>query len=565
MCANDADPNAGGPLQRRSPAQALLPTALVAVAVSLACNRAPSASGAASLPLSRFSGDGPTAAELHLAASEMHVPVEILAAAAYSESRFVFRDAEGGESSGRGLFKLDDWAIDEAAVGLHETPERVAAEPVTHARGFAWLLFRGAAEHGEVPPEDDVEAWLPHVADVRANLAAGRALEDGVAYTLDHGFSVNVGGERLALEPDVFAQISQANRPDQPGVDYVQSVNYRDANRGPGDVDTVVIHVTQGSYGGTISWFQNRDAQVSSHYVVRSADGAITQMVEEEDIGWHASCWNNRSIGIEHEGFVDDPAWFTEEMYLSSALLTRGICERWGIPMDREHIRGHVELSDCNDHTDPGPHWDWDHYIALVRGEPAPAPTGGLIGFVRSGDLHNEAAPIADARVAVTGGPEARSGADGLYRIDGLAPGHYALTISAPGYRDEALERDVVAGEETWGSVGMQPAAPEPPPSAPPDAAGVAPTPDAAPSVTPPASEADADAAPDAPALDTDAQPVLELDAAQVTGGRWVETSAAKDDGCRTGTGPATPLLLLVVVPALWRGRRRLRGSRPAG
>lgn len=563
MCADDPDPTAGGPLRRRSPTHALLLTGLVAVAVSLACNRAPPTPGAASHPLSRFSGDGPTAAELHLAATEMHVPVEILAAAAYSESRFVFRDAEGGESSGRGLFQLDDWAIGEAAVGLHETPERVAAEPVTHARGFAWLLFRAAAEHGEVPAEDDVQAWVPHVADVRANLAAGRALVDGVAYTLDHGFSVAVRGERLALEPDVFGRISQANRPDQPGVGYVQSVNYRDASRGPGDVDTVVIHVTQGSYGGTISWFQNPDAQVSSHYVVRSADGEVTQMVEEEDIAWHASCWNNRSIGIEHEGFIDDPAWFTEEMYQSSALLTRGICERWGIPMDREHIRGHVELSDCNDHTDPGPNWDWDHYIALVRGEPAPPPTGGLIGFVRAGDLHNEAAPIPDARVAVTGGPEARSGADGLYRIDGLTPGHYALTISAPGYRDEALERDVVAGEETWGSVGMQPAAAEPPPSATPDAAPVPLTADAAPSAEPPVNDADAEPAPETPSVGTDALPVLELDAAQVTGGRWVETSAAKDDGCRTGPGTAAPLLLLVVAPAL--RRRRVRGNRSAG
>jgi MYXO-CTERM domain-containing protein len=551
-------------LRRHSPASALLLAGLVAVAFSWACDRAAPTPTGGSLPLSRFSGDGPTAAELHLAAAEMHVPVEVLAAAAFSESRFVFRDAEGGESSGRGLFQLDDWAIGEAAVGLHETPERVAAEPITHARGFAWLLFRGAAEHGDVPAEDDVQAWVPHVADVRANLAAGRALVDGVAWALDRGFSVTVGGEHLALEPDVFGRIAQANRPDQPGVAYVQSVNYRNDSRGRGEVDTVVVHVTQGSYGGTISWFQNPDAQVSSHYVVRSADGEITQMVEEEDIAWHASCWNGRSVGIEHEGFVDDPAWFTEEMYRSSAALTRSICERWGIPMDREHIRGHVELSDCNDHTDPGPNWDWDHYIALVRGEPAPAPTGGLIGFVRAGDLHNEAAPIADARVAVTGGPEVRSGADGLYQIDGLTPGHYAFTISAPGYRDEALERDVAAGAQTWGSVGLQPEAAMPPPSAAPDAAldaaTVARPADARVIAEPPIVDDDASPA----AAEADALPVLELDAASVTSGRWVETAPGDDAGCRTSPGPAAPLALLVVAPIVWRRRRSVRDSRSA-
>jgi N-acetyl-anhydromuramyl-L-alanine amidase AmpD len=42
---------------------------------------------------------------------------------------------------------------------------------------------------------------------------------------------------------------------------------------------------------------------------VRSSDGFIGQSVVEKDIGYHAGTWpyNQTSIGIEHEGFVEYP------------------------------------------------------------------------------------------------------------------------------------------------------------------------------------------------------------------------------------------------------------------
>ena len=47
------------------------------------------------------------------------------------------------------------------------------------------------------------------------------------------------------------------------------------------EVSAVVIHYTEGSYAGCISWFKNCESSVSAHYVIRSADGQITQMVRE--------------------------------------------------------------------------------------------------------------------------------------------------------------------------------------------------------------------------------------------------------------------------------------------
>ncbi|GGX68611.1 N-acetylmuramoyl-L-alanine amidase [Streptomyces fructofermentans] len=132
-------------------------------------------------------------------------------------------------------------------------------------------------------------------------------------------------------------------------------------------VDFVIVHVTQATYANTLGIFQNPKKQVSAHYVVRSSDGHIAQMVRERDIAWHAGNWdyNTRSIGIEHEGWVDRPAYFTDVLYEKSARLTAAICDRYGVPRDRSHILAHYEVPG-SDHTDPGPHWNWTRYMRLV-------------------------------------------------------------------------------------------------------------------------------------------------------------------------------------------------------
>ncbi|MFC8434113.1 N-acetylmuramoyl-L-alanine amidase [Streptomyces sp. NPDC057253] len=133
-------------------------------------------------------------------------------------------------------------------------------------------------------------------------------------------------------------------------------------------VNLVVVHVTQTSYTEALDIFSNPAKQVSAHYVVRSVDGHIAQCVREADVAWHAGNWdyNTHSIGIEHEGWVDRPAYFTDALYEESAKLTAGICEKYGIPRDREHIIGHYEVPG-SDHTDPGPHWDWTRYMRMVE------------------------------------------------------------------------------------------------------------------------------------------------------------------------------------------------------
>ncbi|WP_432137868.1 MULTISPECIES: N-acetylmuramoyl-L-alanine amidase [unclassified Streptomyces] len=157
---------------------------------------------------------------------------------------------------------------------------------------------------------------------------------------------------------------------DFPGARWVAAseANFRWADR-PDDygIDRVVIHVTQGSFASAVEVFQDPGHRAAAHYIV-GREGHVTQMIRELDVAYHAGnrSYNERSVGIEHEGFVEEKSSFTDAMYAASARLTAGVCRRYGIPVDREHVIGHVEVPGT-DHTDPGEHWDWDRYLRLVR------------------------------------------------------------------------------------------------------------------------------------------------------------------------------------------------------
>ncbi len=186
-------------------------------------------------------------------------------------------------------------------------------------------------------------------------------------------FAAAAGTAAAGLLPAgaAFAAKPHAGTTDYPGANWVpaSTSNYTASNRpNTYPVEMVVIHVTQETFADTISLFQDPAHAACAHYVTRSSDGYIDQMVREKDIAWHAGNWdyNTRSIGIEHEGWVDDPSWFTDAMYQASAKLTRNICDRYSIPIDRTHIIGHVEVPGAT-HTDPGPNWDWSKYMSLVR------------------------------------------------------------------------------------------------------------------------------------------------------------------------------------------------------
>ena len=101
-------------------------------------------------------------------------------------------------------------------------------------------------------------------------------------------------------------------------------------------------------------------------------------MVLDKDKAYHVGNSNRYALGIEQEGFIDDPdKWYTWATYTSSARLTRWMAIKHGIPVDRQHIVGHSELPNQS-HTDPGPGWNWNLYMPLITEVVPPSEIRGV-------------------------------------------------------------------------------------------------------------------------------------------------------------------------------------------
>jgi N-acetylmuramoyl-L-alanine amidase len=136
-------------------------------------------------------------------------------------------------------------------------------------------------------------------------------------------------------------------------------------------VEAIVIHIMEGTLGGTDAWFNNPASKVSAHYGV-GRQGQVHCYVSEPDTAYHAGVvdkptWtligkinpNYRTIGIEHEGFANDE--WTDAQYEASSTLIAEIAKRWAIPLDRTHIIGHREIRSSK--TCPGSKVSIDNLI----------------------------------------------------------------------------------------------------------------------------------------------------------------------------------------------------------
>lgn len=200
---------------------------------------------------------------------------------------------------------------------------------------------------------------MPHMSDDSERVSRRGLLRSTAGLAAAAGLGALPAGAAAAPRQQV----------DYPYAHWSLAHNFTAANR-PKDyrIDMVVVHVTQETFANTLKLFADANHNAAAHYVVRSKDGYQAQCVREHDIAWHAGNWgyNTRSVGIEHEGWIDQPEWFTDVMYRSSAYITASVCRRYGIPVDRSHIIGHVQVPGT-DHHDPGKYWDWDKYLKLVR------------------------------------------------------------------------------------------------------------------------------------------------------------------------------------------------------
>ncbi|MDX6356212.1 MAG: hypothetical protein QOF98_3115 [Streptomyces sp.] len=307
--------------------------------------------------------------------------------------------------------------LDRAATLTGLPADALREDAAVNVEGGAALLADAQRALGESPSANPAD-WYAAVArysgaDDQATADAFAddvfdVLRQGQARTTDTGQQVT-----LTALPDLRPAAGQAARvglrqdnaantecPPGLGCEWVPAPyeefgagdygNYDLADRPTSEkIDTIVIHDTEGYWDTAMQLVQD-PTYLAWHYTIRSSDGHVAQHVPTKDVGWHAGNWytNSKSIGIEHEGFLVDPGtWYTEAMYRSSARLVRYLAAEYHIPLDRQHILGHDNVPGPTAsyipgmHTDPGPYWDWGHYMELL-GNPIHATAGPWGGIV---------------------------------------------------------------------------------------------------------------------------------------------------------------------------------------
>ena len=168
---------------------------------------------------------------------------------------------------------------------------------------------------------------------------------------------------------------------------YVASDNFDD-RPGDSDVEALIVHAISlppGEFGGggIEQLFCNSldpdehpyyseicELKVSAHLLIRR-DGELVQFVPLDRRAWHAGvseCLgraevNDFSIGVELEGSDDEP--FEEIQYQKLAELTQLIQKEFP-NIKPDHIYGHSDIAPGRK-TDPGPHFDWQHFQSLCR------------------------------------------------------------------------------------------------------------------------------------------------------------------------------------------------------
>lgn len=443
------------------------------LASNVACNNPPPSdepveeTGASTSPLEQTFDE---------AALRYQVPKGLLKSIAYVETRAspkVGKSAFGGWGMMH-LVEREDWnAVARAAELTGLDKGRVMLDVESNVFGAAALLRQLADEsfrdYADLHPRDPGAFF--HAVSLYPGFSSAPLAQQyarDVFGAWESGFEVENADGTIVQAPTFTtwrdyapAATRQDGAKEYPGAyQWKASPNY---SSGRTSYTYVVIHTVQGSYSGCISWFQNSSSNVSSHYVVRSSDGQVTQMVEHKDTAWHAGCYNSRSIGIEHEGYVNDPArWYTDAMYGESAKLTRYIADRHAIPKTRSRIIGHVEVGsingvNCNKnaHYDPGTGWNWTKYMGLVNGTGTTPTTGKVTGVIYT---NGSSSNTVSGATVTAGGKTVTTGTNGLYEFV-LNPGTYTVNVSKSGYGSNSVSRTVTAGSTVWGSMEINPTA----------------------------------------------------------------------------------------------------------
>ena len=408
----------------------------------------------------------PLQEQAQLVAAQYDVPSDLLLALAWMSTTLSPLVREHGESS-----PVSDWLglrpaqIESAAALTGLSTESIGNDSAAALLAAAALLD---SNRNQVAPEASglaadarwwpvIERW-PALAepwlDQEFAFSVFEVLQRGLAVTAANGDPVAIAPRELPglAEIELLPTPADAAARDSASHGYpgahrfvaASPSNYSNRPSGLSSIDMVVIHTTEGSYSGSISWFRNPASGVSAHYVIRKSDGEVTQMVSDERRAWHAGTANDRSIGIEHEGAAANAATWTPQILESSARLGAWLSERYNIPIDRDHFIGHSEVHSSS-RSDPGSHFPWSDYIDLVKcyryGGSHCSVAGGVGSDASDSDCSGSGAPPGGPG-GPAGSPGSDSGGDSSDSSegssdDGTSPGEAWVRIVEPRSGDQ--------------------------------------------------------------------------------------------------------------------------------
>ncbi|MGW6419352.1 N-acetylmuramoyl-L-alanine amidase [Streptomyces sp. NPDC055055] len=366
--------------------------------------------------------------------------------------------------------------LDKAAELIDSSTDAVQNDTTASIRAGAALLAEYQKQAGAELSEEPGD-WYPAVARYSqspekkgADLFAKRVFESIKTGERE----LTLDGEQVALPADpsvdpvkpanvplaaTFASTTETTLPECPAVlscnvklsvpSSTGKKNYTAGDRPNQGVDIrqIVIHDTEGGYDGSLKVLTDPNGAGSAHYLIRAQDGLVTQMLENKNLAWHAGNWthNMHAIGVEHEGYaIKEGSWYTESQYRSSAELVKFLANKYGVPIDREHIIGHDEVALQTDgnvanlHWDAGPYWDWNYYMSLLG---APQGDKGAGGLLQAGQVVRVVPPFTTAnQPKLTTGGTAVSARPSNFGYLYTSPSSSATTLKDPYFTSGTTE-----------------------------------------------------------------------------------------------------------------------------
>lgn len=221
----------------------------------------------------------------------------------------------------------------------------------------------------------------------------------------------------------------------------------------------LVVHIMDGSFEGSKSWFNNPEAQASSHFGTRR-DGYAEQWVDTKDRAWAQAAGNHDYISVENEGHGGDS--LTDGQLQRIAELFSWVHTVYGVPVQLANQPGESGLgwhgmggSSWGGHTScPGDavRAQFDEIIkrtnAIVNPAPKPTPPPApslsrSLYFRRQSYMAGDDVKLLQKKL---NGAGANLSADGSF-------GPKTLSAVKNYQQSHGLEVDGIVGPKTWASL----------------------------------------------------------------------------------------------------------------